>query len=250
MKVRTSVVAFVAGSSGVPASITHCTACSIFSRIGLACFLLVLLLAAGCASQSGWETQSATSDHVDGTRILAEVVLVTTREQVLANQGLMKGWRNKLLDAGYSDSDIVDGSEVTVWSYCYGWNSGVPICAHHGHYVAHVPAELREGLQGDPDSDWETSGDLVEVELTSTRSGYLVGKVVALYRKADDWSPCRKTSLQQRSDLGSALSLLAGVGPPRAMWIECDSDNSAGWIRRPVRGAPGSPGPPISEWVK
>lgn len=221
-----------------------------FSKCQLVACLIAWLLTAGCASQSGWETQSSPGDFANGTRILAEVVLVTTREQVLANQGLMRGWREKLVSAGYFDSDIVDGSEVTVWSYCYGWNSGVPICAHHGHYVAHVPLEVRDGLQGDSDSEWDTSGDLVEVELTKTQSGHLVGKVVSVYRKFDDWTPCRKTSLQQRSELGSVMSSLAGIGPPRAMWIECDDTESEGWIRRPVRGAPVSAGPPISEWIK
>lgn len=82
--------------------------------------LLLLLIIAGCASQSGWKTQSASADFVDGTRILGEVVLVTTRDEILANHGLVNGWRDKLISAGFTDDDIVDGSEVTVWSYCYG----------------------------------------------------------------------------------------------------------------------------------
>jgi hypothetical protein len=228
----------------------------IFSEIAMnklhfrICHLLLLLITAGCTSQSGWKTQIASVDFVDGTRILGEVVIVTTREEVLANLGLVKGWRDKLISAGYTDNDIVDGSEVTVWSYCYGWNSGVSQCAHHGHYVAHVPPALRGTLRGDPDNKWETSGDLVEIELIKTVEGYLVGKVVDIYRKAEDWSPCHKTSLQHISELNYAISTLAGVGPARAIWIECEDINSEEWVRRPVLGAPQSLGPPISEWVK
>lgn len=213
-------------------------------------YLLFLLITVGCTSQSGWKTQSASADFIDGTRILGEVVIVTTRDQVLANLGLVNGWRDKLISAGYKDDDIVDGSEVTVWSYCYGWNSGVSQCAHHGHYIAHVPPELRGKLQGDPDGEWETSGDLVEIELIKTAEGYLVGKVVDIYRKAEDWSPCHKASLQQTSELNFVLSTLAGVGPARAIWIECENINDEEWVRRPVLGAPRSMGPPISEWVK
>ncbi|MDA1076762.1 MAG: hypothetical protein O3A63_18720 [Proteobacteria bacterium] len=212
--------------------------------------LLPALLNFGCAAQSGWETQTAPADFVNGSRILAELVLVTTREEAISAGGLMEGWRSKLLEAGYMDEDIVDGSEVTAWTYCYGWNSGVSICAHHGHYVAHVPAELRGHLQGDPDNNWETSGDLVEIELTRTPSGYLVGTVVGVVRKATDWSPCRKTSLKLISETSAALATLAGVGPAQGMWIERDNLESEGWIRRPVVGAPGSAGPPISEWIK
>jgi hypothetical protein len=212
-------------------------------------FLLSFLLT-GCASNSGWETQVAKPDFVQGTRILAEVVLVTTREEVLANQGMVYGWKDKLISAGYTDNDIVDGSEVTLWTYCYAWNSGVSRCAHHGHYVAHVPPALRGRLKGVPDDTSETSGDLVEVELIKTTEGHLVGAVVDIYRKAEDWSPCYQTSLQQISELNSVLTTLAGVGPARAIWIECENIQNEEWVRRPVMGAPQSMGPPISEWVK
>ena len=222
------------------------TKVNVFGLLHAVCALFL----AGCSSLSGWETQKAMPGFVNGTRILTEVILIASRDQVLANQGLMAGWRTKMLAAGYSDSDIVDGSEVTLWSYCFGWNSGVPICAHHGHYVAHIPAELRGHLQSDPDDRWETSGDLVEVELTSTPSGDIVGTVIALYRKGDDWSPCKKTTFAQLSQASSLGNALSPVGPPRAMWIECDANNSAGWVRRPVLGSPASGGPPISEWVK
>ena len=212
--------------------------------------LLLPALTAACASVSGWETEKADADFPDGMSILGEVITVLTREESLSDQGLLKGWREKLIAVGYSDEDITDGSEVTVWAYCYGHNSGVPLCAHHGHFVAHVPPELRGKLGGDPDGETDTSGDLVEIELTRSPTGALVGEVVAIYRKADDWSPCRDASLE-RGTAASALMSLSAVGPPRASWIECSDEIDAdGWVRRPTPGAPASEGPPVSVWVK
>jgi hypothetical protein len=214
-----------------------------------ASILVLSLLAGGCASLSAWETESASDGFVDGTRILAELVLITTREQAISAGGLMEGWRDKLLDVGYTDDEIVDGSEVTVVSYCYGHNSGVRQCAHHGHYVAHVPIELREGLSVNDDGNPDTIGDLVEIELAKTSTGHLVGKIVGVYRSAKDWGDCRFEFLETGS-LSSAVSILGGVGPPHALWIECDSAESNGWVRRPVRGAPRSATSLVSEWVK
>jgi len=219
---------------------------SSFSRVLV---MLWSISAVGCASVSSWQTESAPDDFVDGTRILAELVLIATREQALTGGGLMEGWHDKLLAVGYSDSDIVDGSEVTVVSYCYGHNSGVPQCAHHGHYVAHVPVELRDGLTINDDGNSETVGDLVEVELTKTAAGQLVGKIVRVHRKAEDWGDCRFEFLQTGA-LSSTLLTIGSVGPPRAFWIECASAESDGWLRRPVRGAPLSATTLVSEWVK
>jgi hypothetical protein len=210
---------------------------------------VIVSLCAGCSTLSGWETQSASTDFVDGTRVLGELIQVSTRDEVLAGQGLLKGWREKLFSAGYSDKDIVDGSEITVWTYCYGHNSGVPLCAHHGHYVAHVPPELRAGLQGDPDSKPETSGDLVEIELNRNPAGELVGRLIAVFRKSGDWGPCRDAYLE-RGEVSSALLTLTTVGPPRANWIECDHAEVNSWMRKPVVGAPFSRGQPVSQWVK
>lgn len=208
-----------------------------------------LMLMAGCTAISSWETESGSPDFVDGTRVLGEVILIATRDQTLAGEGLFSGWRDKLLIAGYSDDDIQDGSEATIWSYCYGHNSGVPLCAHHGHYIAHVPEELREGLNSDHSANPEGRGDLVEVELVRTPTGAIVGTLVAVYRKADDWAPCREAGLERGAG-ESAFLAVAGVGPPRAQWIECDDSASDGWTRRPVVGAPLSRGPPVSQWIK
>lgn len=81
----------------------------------------------GCTSLSGWEAQSASKGFVEGTVILGEAVVIATREHAVYNDGLFSGWREKLSAAGYSDNDIADGSEVTIWTCCYARNGGVPM---------------------------------------------------------------------------------------------------------------------------
>jgi hypothetical protein len=186
---------------------------------------------------------------VEGTHVLGELILRSTRQQALGGEGLFRGWSGKLFELGFSDADIADGSEVTLWAYCYGHNSGVPLCTHHGHYVVHVPIEFRESLNFYDDGDPNSHGDLVEIELVTTAAGKIVGKWVSVYRDAEDWGDCRIESLE-RGSLSTALSVIGGVGPPRAEWIECDSAGDNGWIRRPVPGAPPSRPYPVSEWIK
>jgi len=216
-----------------------------------ACVLLLTLssLSGGCATNHGWQTESASENFVEGTHVLGELILSTTREQALANEGLLHGLREKLVDLGYSDTDIVDGSVVTIWAYCYGHNSGVPLCAHHGHYVVYVPTEFREGLNFYDDGDPSTPGDLVEVKLVKTSTGKIVGTWVGVYRNSRDWGDCRVESLE-RGSVSTTMSILSGVGPPRAEWIECNNAASDGWIRKPVVGAPPSAPLPVSEWIK
>jgi len=207
-------------------------------------------VATGCASSSGWQTETASEEFEEGIHILGELVLSMTRDQALSGDGMLQGWKGKLHDLGYTDADIVDGSGATVWAYCYGHNSGVPLCAHHGHYVVHIPQEFRSVLNFEDDGNADTPGDLVEIELVKTTSGQIVGKLVSVYRGAADWGDCRIRSLAN-SSLSNAVLTLSGVGPPRAIWIECDSAGADGWIRRPVRGAPPpSDQFPVSEWVK
>jgi hypothetical protein len=210
-------------------------------------YFLILILSGGCSTLSGWDTQSASNSFIDGTVVLGEVITIATREETLNRGGYFQGWRDKLISAGYSDKDIVDGSEVSVWTYCFAHNSGVDWCSHTGHYVAHVPDELRKELKGD---DQYPHGDLVEVKLGKTEKGYLVGEVVAVYREAENWNNCHIEKLQPSSALYSAVSTLMLVGPPQGAWIECEMDANQGWKRRPVSGAPLSAGQPVSEWVK
>ena len=171
---------------------------------GVAVFVLVVMT--GCATDSGWQTQTAPDHFVDGTVVLAEVILSANRGQVINGEGILEGWREALLAAGYQDHDINDDSEVTLWTYCYGHNSGVPLCAHHGYYLAHLPAHLQGTVRGDPDGESETNGELVEVKLKRISNGRLFGEVVNIYRKSTDWRDCEEASLQ-RSEAAAVLLL-------------------------------------------
>lgn len=217
-------------------------------QIRVRLFTPVALLLSGCAANYGWHTETAGADFEPGTHVLGELIMRPTREQVLSGDGIMRGWAGKLRELGYSETDIVDGSEATVWAFCFGHNSGVPLCTHHGHYLVHIPVEFRDGLHFDDDSP-DTSGDLVEIELMATPSGYLVGRWVGVYRVAGAWAGCRVETLE-RGPVSTTLTLLGGVGPPRANWLECDDVSADGWTRRPVAGAPLSQPTPVSEWVR
>ena len=81
--------------------------------------------------------------------------------------------------------------------YCYGHNSGVPLCAHHGHYLAHLPEYLRNKVRGDSDSRIDTNGELVEVRLTRMPSGRLFGEVVSVDWPSTDWGGCRQATLER-----------------------------------------------------
>jgi len=212
------------------------------------CALGMTVSIAGCATSGDWQTERVGPDFNNGTVVMGELVQNTTRQQVLANQGLMNGARQKLIAAGYSDEDIQDNAVATVWTYCYGFNSGVPLCAHHGHFIAFVPQKLRGELTFDEDSA-EMSGDLVEVELSRNPDGNIVGKLVAVYRQSADWNPCRQARLGERP-VNDVLTSLMGVGPARALWIECEGIEDDGWIRMPVPAAPFNNGRPVSQWFK
>lgn len=209
---------------------------------------VLLLAVSGCASLDGWDTEQAPPDFVEGERVLAEVTGLFTRAQVLSGAGWVKDWQQKLEAAGHEPENIVDGGTAVVWTYCYGHNSGVPLCRHTGHYVARVPESLRGALQADSpaDVDPDANGDLVEVALSRTPEGDLIGEIVSVYRQSADWGTCRVARFEDTS----ALYALSVVGPPRAIWIECDDLEQEGWRRRPVRGAPMQGGPPVSEWVR
>lgn len=211
----------------------------------LSCIVSLLM---GCAPSTNWG-ESPSPNFVNGTRILAEVIYIAKREDIVGKNEFQPGWWNTLQAAGYSEADIIDGSEMTVFSYCYGFNSGVPTCQHNGMYLAHASAELSHGLRGNyGNANSQTGGDLLEIELTKIPTGKVIGKVVAVFRKSDQWGSCRIAQLVSSSFV-DVMQTLALVGPPRAMWIECDDLESEGWTRKPVGGPP-SEGPSISQWIK
>jgi hypothetical protein len=208
--------------------------------------LVAASVAAFLASQAeaaSWHTERAFEGFVPGTHVLAEVTLAAPAQAVQRGKGLFKGWKSKLLAAGYSEADILDGSEISAWSFCYAHNGIVGQCANHGQFLAHVPEELRANLRATQDS---TPGDLVDIELSLTPKGDLVGLVKSVYRGAADWRDCKVEFLKPTT---SKLLTLT-QGPPEGIWLECPSVEADGWIRHPVIGAPFNDGPPVSMWIK
>ncbi len=201
----------------------------------------ILTACAGMAPR--WHTEDAPTGFLSGTRVLAEVTGLAPHEWIETGEGLFEGWGEKLAAVGYTLGDIADGSEISAWAYCYAHNSSIPVCANHGQYLAHVPEAFRGELRAESTSE---RGDLAEIELTATPDGKLVGKLVAVYRRSGDWGDCH---IARWEDTSMAYAL-SSLGPPRALWIECDGAESDGWIRSPVRGAPPAAPDPVSTWIK
>jgi hypothetical protein len=208
----------------------------------------------GCAASMDWQTEKADPGFVDGTRILAQAAVLYTRDQILAGKRevnsqtdrIPERWREKLLSVGFSDADIVDGSELGSQTYCYAFDT-VITCRHRGIYLAHVDPSLQGKIN--LQTRW-TRGDIVEIELRKTPSNDLVGVVVATYRKFDSWQDCRMEDL---GDMG--ILKYSPYGPWNAGWLECDGLEERGWSPRIVRSAPYSdPNKPpvrhVREWIK
>ncbi len=217
----------------------HCTASA---RIQIA----IVLLLSGCAFTPKAPEERG-GNLVSGTRILAEVAGVYTRDEILnpsrdqkaPHKWYTAGWYTKLLEAGYKDSDVVDGSEVSAETSCYAHNARVG-CRHISWYMAHVGSELRGQLRP---AQTYGRGDIVEIELRTTPSNKLVGLVTRVHRNHDDWRDCQIRGLET-----SALFLLSPMGPPVGRWLDCaDLENEEGWARVHV---PGAPLAGVYEWRK
>lgn len=219
------------------------------SKFAVTTTIMFVMIIQGCASISGWQTEKAGTDFKNGTRVLGELVYKASHENIQKNEGRFNGAKEKLLTAGYSESEIEEGSVVTIFTYCYGHNSMVPICRHSGYYIAYIPGNPDRRLTYSNDVQNENkTGDLVEIELTRTEKGDVVGKFISVYRKSGEWNECHGSTLKARPINDAIMSF--SVGPPRAAWIECDGIEKEGWTRQPVPGAPFNTGTPVSEWIK
>ncbi|HKW38357.1 MAG TPA: hypothetical protein VJO54_11155 [Burkholderiales bacterium] len=223
---------------------------------------------AGCAGIS-WETEKADPSFVDRTRILAMVIVVYSRNEIAtgkrerysyvqgktvegASDPFIEKWREKLLSAGFADAEIADGSELRAQTFCYAWDMAIP-CRHRGYYLAHVNPPLQGKLRSLVESrrGGMQTADLVEIELRKTPTDDLVGVVVGIYRKYDDFRDCRVENL---GDMG--MFKYSPSGPPNGSWLECDGLEKEGWTQRIVRSAPSSNpnNPPphkyVREWIK
>lgn len=218
----------------------------------------VVQLSACATNWPQWATKYAPTDFVDGTRVLAEATASLSREDVLTGTyagqqaSLTAGLYQRLLSLDIEDSEIVDGSQITARTFCYGHNSAVG-CLHQGIYhVRLTPGERKMiNVQVDGHNRVRTRGDLLDVELRRTHDNTLIGRLVGVYRQFDDWRDCRFASLAYGGRDWS-IAVMVPYGPPLGQWIECASLEKDGWSRRAVTNAPpnGTPNIPMSEWIK
>ena len=139
------------------------------------------------------------------------------------------GWREKLLSAGYKDSDLVDGSEVVTISDSYASASAPGTTWHENAYMAHVPPNFKGHLVPRERQDNSipvneriyARGDVVEIELQATPSGSVIALVTAIRRPFNDWKDCRRDQL-----VPSGIYLLSPLGPPQGISLTCDGTRS------------------------
>jgi len=205
--------------------------------------VLVLCLAVqGCAIEPTKMTDIP-KDFINGTRVLAVAAVAYKREEIIkenVDKHVITGWHKKLMEAGYKDADIVDGSEIGGFTYAYGHNSAVG-ARHRGMYLAHI----EPALQGQVHED-----DIVEIELRTTPSNQLVGIVKRIFRKYDDWGDCFWHHLNYKGIFPGGP-----YGPPQGIWLDCRNIENEGWRRECISGAPptgplGEKNACVSEWRK
>lgn len=184
------------------------------------------------------------SGFQSGTHILGEVAKRYTRDEVIQDKlpRFTSALKDDLIVAGIAESDIVDGSEVGVVTYCYAHNSSVSPCTHIGYYMAHASPELRDQVK---------LGSIVEVSMRINRENRLMGSIVRVYGHGND--PALGCSAQKLNYKGFAT--LSPLGPPVAGWLYCEGIPllQEGWVKKSVPGAPCGPfvsGPCAFEFQK
>jgi hypothetical protein len=205
-------------------------------------FLILSLAVQGCAIETTKMTDIP-KNFINGTRVLAVATDGYKREEIIeekVDKQFIAGWYKKLLEAGYKDADIVDGSEIGGFTYAYGHNSAVG-APHRGIYLAHI----EPALQGHVHED-----DIVEIELRTTPSNQLIGIVKRVFRKYDEWGDCYWHNLNYKG-----LFPDGPVGPPQGLWLDCKNIEKEGWRRECISGAPptgpfGEKNTCVSEWRK
>jgi len=213
------------------------------SRLATRLLLLIAVFALGCVPLAGNAAQDGpaeveagfmkpASGFVDGTRVLAILAEKFARDRILQEGWVARNWYPRLLEAGYRDADIADGSEISAMSYCYGHNARVG-CKHQGLFFAHVPQELRDRLVAGEAGNVSVLNDILEIELRMLPSKQLFGVVKRIYRPAGAWGDCRVKLLAT-----SAAYALSPYGPPVGLWLVCDGLQREGWFGMHVRGAP------------
>jgi hypothetical protein len=206
---------------------TKCASFKLSLALGICLFL--------CACGGGVPVrEDVPPGFQSGTHIIGEVVKLYTRNQVLKNElpKFTSDLKSDLLATGISESDIVDGSEVGVFTYCYAHNSSVSCLEHMGYYMAHASPELRDQIK---------LGSVVEVDVSLNKKNRLMGSIVRVYGAIDD--PAVGCSLKKLNYKG--LATFSPLGAPVGAWYDCKGMEKDEWVRRCVRGAP--PTGPLGE---
>jgi hypothetical protein len=118
------------------------------------------------------------SGFQSGTEILGVVTRLYSRDEVVQNKRplLTADLKKDLLAGGIPETDIQDGSEMEVVTYCYAWNSKVG-CKNIRGYMAHASPDLRDQIQ---------VNSVVAVKLDINKENRLVGSVVRVYGEFED----------------------------------------------------------------
>lgn len=213
--------------------------------------VVAVMTLAGCAAMgTDWKTERAGSNFVPGTEMILEAMTRLTRQDVLANRNVAAGAMEKFVAIGHEESELKDGAAGVLFSYCYAFNSSVHPCSHNGLYLAWVPEGLRDSITYANDPGEHNRGDLLIVALKTTNEGYLVGEVLDVFRRFDNWDDCEGMLLQHGSGADAAY-MLSPYGPPRAAWLECASAAEAGFEHRRVAEAPdGADGMTVMQLVR
>ena len=209
-----------------------------FTTLSALCFCL---LTSACGTTSIRE--DVPSGFQSGTQILGQVAIVYSRDDVLENKRpiVTSELKKDLLEIGVPESEILDGSEVQVSTYCYAWNSSVG-CKHVSRYMAHAAPEIRGKIK---------RGSIVAVKMYVTEEKRLVGLVVHDFGDGED----PKLGCEPLSLVYKGLSSLSPLGPPIGAWFYCKQIPllQDGWVKKNVPEAPCGPfisGPCVFELQK
>lgn len=209
-----------------------------FEILPVLCFCLLI---SACATSS--VRGNIQSGFQSGTQILGQVARVYSRDDVLENKRplVTSELKKDLLEIGTPESEILDGSEVQVNTYCYAWNSSVG-CKNISMYMAHASPELKGKIK---------RGSIVAVKMYVTKENRLVGLVVHDFGEGED----PKLGCESLSLVYKGLSSFSPLGPPIGIWLYCKGIPllQEGWVKKNVPEAPCGPfvsGPCVFELQK
>ncbi len=187
-------------------------------------FILSCLLA-GCAFTFNERVSSVReiSNFHDGTLIIGEVVRVYLRQEVLTSTSDVNGWYKSLLQAGFRDSDIQDGTEIFARNEQYRFNSATSNI-HYRTYLAHVPEDIKVGFGSE-------TGDVVEIRLSSAPNGAIIGVVTRVLDHRDEWKKC--SYKHEEPSFVEQMSYFT-MGPPQSAYLECQGLQEEGWVKYPT----------------